>query len=307
MGFILSSSWNAFRHQKAKKMLLEIAGLGYKDLELSFNLTSSMVKEIREEVRKGEIKVSSLHNFCPTPDGVNRFEALPDYYSMASTDESERKLAVKFTKNSIDTAEELHAKALVLHCGRVEMPNLTRELIILFQNKKKNLKRFSQIYEASKKERERLRSKFFENTLKSLDELNSYTKNKGILLGVETRCYYREIPILEEIGIILKKFKGSNIRYWHDTGHAQIMENLGFARHKDFLRLYGKEMIGIHLHDILGCRDHMAPSKGNFDFSILKPYLKKNTLKILEVHHPATADDLRESKEFLKKVLNEKA
>ncbi|MBU1906374.1 MAG: sugar phosphate isomerase/epimerase [Candidatus Omnitrophica bacterium] len=307
MGFFLSTSWNAFRYEKAKEMLFEIRDLGYSGLELSFNLTSSMVKEIEEEVRKGEIKVLSLHNFCPTPEGFNRFQALPDCYSMASADEAERKLAVKFTKNSIDTAERLNAKALVLHCGRVEMPNETRELIDLFQNKKQDSKRFSELFKATKQTRERLRSKFFENSLKSLDKLNSYARKKRILLGVETRCYYREIPILEEIGIILERFKGSNIRYWHDVGHAQIMENLGFVRHKDFLELYGKEMIGIHLHDILGCRDHMAPSKGEFDFSILKPYLKENTLKILEVHHPATAEDLKKAKKFLGEVLNEKA
>ena len=306
MSFSLSTSWNAFRHTTAKDIIREIQEAGFDEIELSFNLTELLVREIEGLVADQEIKVSSVHNFCPIPDGLTVKDALPDCFSMASLDEDERCLCVKYTKRSIDTALSLNAKAVVLHCGRVEIPDKTRQLVTLYRQGLTNSAEFKNLRNDAIVQREAASKPFFENTLRSLEELAAYADKKGIALGIETRFYYREIPALKEIGMLLDKLSGSNVFYWHDIGHAQLMENLGFLNHKDLLRTYGSTLLGVHLHDISNCLDHHAPGKGEMDFSILKPYLTPETIKVMEVHHPETMDDLIRAREFLEEIFHEK-
>ncbi|HPT07621.1 MAG TPA: sugar phosphate isomerase/epimerase [Candidatus Omnitrophota bacterium] len=300
----LSTSWNAFRHGQGRDLVFEIQKLGFEEVELSFNLTSSIVEEIGLYAAQGAIKISSVHNYCPIPPGLTPAQALPDCYAMSSCNEQERLQAVQFTKRSIDTAHHLGARSVVLHCGRVEIPDRTRPLIKLLECGKKDTPEFIRLRKELIEERISKAQPFFENTLKSLAALNSYAREKNVLLGVETRYYHREIPTFEEIGIILKEFDNSQIGYWHDTGHAQVTENLGIAKHKDFLDSYGKRLIGLHVHDSVGGDDHRAPGEGNLDFTLIKPYLNESITCVIEAHHPATASQIKRAQALVEEIGN---
>ena len=52
-------------------------------------------------------------------------------------------------------------------------------------------------------------------------------------LGVENREALEEIPIDSDFRTFFREFASPTVGYWHDTGHAQIKENLGFVNHEE--------------------------------------------------------------------------
>ena len=83
------------------------------------------------------------------------------------------------------------------------------------------------------------------------------------------------------------------------------MEKLKFYKHLDYLGKFGTDLAGVHLHNNIGCLDHQAPIKGEFDFNILKPYLRKDSIKVIEAHYPSTKKEIIESRYFLEKLFHD--
>ncbi|MBU4487760.1 MAG: sugar phosphate isomerase/epimerase [Candidatus Omnitrophica bacterium] len=284
-------------------MIEEIKAIGVDSVELNFKLTKEMVDEVGRLVDEGFVKVASVHNFCPVPQFVAIKDASPDYYSLASLDAAERKMAVSETKHTIDTACRLKAKAVVVHAGRLDIKDRTRELGKAIEDGIDPRALIS----AMQEEREgALKKGYLDCLLESIKELLAYSKKAGIKIGLENRFYFRELPSIEDFDAIFDMFKDPDISYWHDTGHAQIYENLKLLRHEDYLNKFAHRLLGVHLHDVKGViDDHNAPFTGDFDFSILKPFLNKNVIKILEPHAPAQREDIQIAIKRLKQLYGE--
>jgi sugar phosphate isomerase/epimerase len=134
--------------------------------------------------------------------------------------------------------------------------------------------------------------------------LNAYAKKKNIFLGVENRYYLSEIPSFEEVAKILAHFGNSNIFYWHDFGHAQIFQNLGVCKQSDYLQAGGQRLIGVHIHDVKGFQDHLPLGKGAIDYLRYKSIIQDpKVLKVLEIHGPASIDEIVESKKQIEKII----
>ena len=84
----------------------------------------------------------------------------------------------------------------------------------------------------------------------------------------------------------------------------KVFDRLGLVRHLELLDKFSNRLIGIHLHDIMGLvDDHKSPGMGTFDFKMLKPYLNDGIIKVLEIHQPSGAEQVRRSADFLSKIL----
>lgn len=262
-------------------MLREIRELGFDYAELSHGIRISLLPGILEAVDAGEIKISTLHNFCPLPMGVN--QAAPNLYLFSSENERERESAFRHSVKTLETAARVKAQAVVLHLGAVGMKDYTDKLIEMIASGKKETPKFEKLLTEAHEKREEKKEKFVERSYQMLRRLTEPAGKLGIKLGIENREAIEEIPIDADFPFLLHDFSGPTVYYWHDTGHAQIKENLGFINHSLHLESMAERLLGFHIHDVeFPGRDHRSPGSGIIDFASLKPMVKPEHIKVFE-------------------------
>lgn len=262
-------------------MLEEIRALGFEYAELSHGIRISLLPGILDAVDSGLIKISSVHNFCPLPMGIDR--PAPNIFQFSAENPRERDNAFKHTVKTIETAARLKAPLVVLHMGSVDMKDYTDKLIDLMEDGKKETPKFQKLCEDAKRKRENKKEDYVTNAHAMLRRLIPEAEKHGVLLGVENREAFEEIPFDDELEYFFRDFDSPVVRYWHDTGHAQIKANLGFLDHVMHLDSLEPRLAGFHIHDVeYPGRDHQQPGTGCVDFAALKKFVKPEHIKVFE-------------------------
>jgi len=299
----LSTSWLTERPNiTGRKVIQEIVTLGFGAMELEYRITEAMFREIHPLILREKLKVWSIHNFFPFPHGVPASRGSGDLFLLSSLENEERNKAVEKTIRTIESAQNLGASAVVLHLGKVDMSPEYDRLHELFHHQRLGSPEGRRFLQTKLRERKEKQRPYLEAVLRSLDRLNREAEKRDVLLGVENRYHYHEIPDFEEIGQILGRFCGGSVGYWHDVGHAHVQERLGTLQPGVLLHSYRSKLVGVHLHDAFGIDDHRAPGTGEIDFCALRESLQCAQIKILEVHKKSDRNQLLSGRDMLERI-----
>jgi len=302
--YSFSTCWNSHRHTDGRALLREIRELGFEYAELSHGTRISLAPGIMEAVQAGDIKISSLHNFCPLPMGVNF--AAPNLYQFSDERPRERELAERYTVKTIEFAARLQAPLVVLHCGSIEMKPYTDKLLEMVGRGERESDKYRKLCEEMEGKRESRKEKPFQRVLECLKKILPEAVSRGVQLGVENRQSLEELPIESDYKFLFRQIDSPNLGYWHDTGHAQIKENLGFLQHAMHLESLRDRLLGVHIHDVQPPgRDHCAPGTGMVDFAAQKPFIKPEHVKVFEFSPSLSAEQAKAGVEHLKRIWGE--
>ena len=131
-------------------------------------------------------------------------------------------------------------------------------------------------------------------------------RRNPLRIALESRRGYEEIPSERELPSLLDELNSGQVGYWHDFGHSQIKENLGFIDHAEWLGAIGARAFGCHVQDcVWPAKDHEAPFTGGIDFDKLVPLLPTNCLFVWEMSPNKTADAIRQSVRIWKERFGE--
>ena len=299
----LSTSWRSSQITDSRALLQSFERLPISGMELDYRISEQTFEQLKSLLPKSRLEVVSVHNFFPIPDVQPSARASGDYFLLSSLDQDERHRAVQWTRRTIEHAALLGARAVVLHCGRVEMNRELDRLYAYYNYHQTGLEAEQDFISRKLAERDRLKPPHMESLLFSLEALCEDAARHGILLGLENRFHYDELPTLDDFEQIFARLDGSPMGYWHDTGHAWVNECLKIIRPDRLLSRYADNLIGVHIHDAIGLEDHLAPGTGEIYLQGLQSYLKPDTLKVLELRPKVKESDVMLGIQFVRKIL----
>jgi len=284
--FALSSMWGQHRFDDVRSLARAARLLGFPAVELSHSLKPEHVMGLAA----GDVPIISVHNPAPT---VPSPYGLGAGHLLSSLDDEKRAWAVAQGERCLRFAAEMNAQAVCVHLGRVNMPgHLEWALEQRFRGGQIASPHCTRLRDQIVAERERRQPPHFDAARRSLDTLAEVAYSLGLRIGIESRRHYREIPTLEEMQVLLREHDPQTVGFWYDVGHVQVLANLGFHCHQDWLDAFDSRIVGVHLHDVVGLRDHLPPGLGELDFAHMARCLPDTSIRTLEVDWYYTVEEL---------------
>jgi sugar phosphate isomerase/epimerase len=272
----LSTMWAIGRFQNLADFFDAGKRLGFARFELNHAINSAMLKGLPLDGM-----ITGIHEPCPADLSYPLLKERN--WLISAPGEENRQQAVAAVRRSIELAHQLGVQAVVVHPGRVDIdPALESTLVKLYREGKSDQPEYAQAKGRLVAARAAQVEVNMRSVRRSLMELAEAAAQRGVRLGVENRYHYHEIPLPDELDELLDLGCGEVVGYWHDVGHAQVLQHLGFATHEEWLRRFAGRMIGVHLHDVVGLKDHLAIGLGRLDWDMIGRYLPASTLRTCE-------------------------
>lgn len=281
MIFGLTTRWNAAHHTSGEKMVEEILGLGFDHLEMGYDLRMDLVPGVQKMVREGMVNVDSVHNFCPVPVGAP--QGHPELFTLASSDPRIREGAVHHTSKTIRFAASVGAKVVIVHAGNVEMARMTAELKALYEKGEQFSTRYDKLKLKLQLTREKKVRKQLDYLRQGIEQLIPAIAETGVQVALENLPSWEAMPSELEMEDLCKQYAPQGLRYWHDIGHGQVRQNLGFINQERWMERLQPYMAGMHIHDVIApAMDHLLPPQGQVNFASLKKFAKGDVIRVIE-------------------------
>lgn len=289
-------------------MVDEILALGFDALELGYHTTEEMAEGVQRRVRSGDVAVDSVHAYCPVPVGAP--QGYPELYLLASLDEDERAMAAILLVRTLEFAVKMGAKAVVLHAGRVFLKTFFREIntgtlanVLMEGGAGPDSEKYRQTLDKVLRLRTKRVRKYYDGFCLSLDNLLPKFEKAGVTLCLENLPSIEAFPDEREMSMLKQRFNTPALAYWHDFGHGQLREYMGWIRHAEAANDLRPFTRGVHIHDARPLlEDHLPPGQGEIDFAAFNCFADEEIIKVFEPASEVAPEALAEALRLIRET-----
>jgi HAD superfamily hydrolase (TIGR01549 family) len=290
----LSTMWGIDQPMPFNQTFIEAKKIGFARFELNHKVSSALYQQYDHD----RFYIATVHEPCPTEmtyEGRKSADIV-----ISSLDEKCRTRSVDDIKTSIELATRLGSRSVVIHPGGI-VCDKSRDYRLreLFQAGLRHTPAYQTLLDETIADRKKYVQAHFDRVLRSMEEIICFARGSGIAIGLENRYRYYDIPLPDEMAILLDLCKKDWFGFQYDVGHAHTLDVLGLADHFEWLERFSERMIGVHLHDVCGITDHQVPGKGDVNFTRIAPYIPAHVQCTLEIGPRASLNEMAEGLKLL--------
>jgi HAD superfamily hydrolase (TIGR01549 family) len=291
----LSTMWGIDQTNPFEESFTAANSIGIARFELNHKVTANAFLQFDHNRHY----ISSVHDPCGA--AITYDEQKAQDLLISSLDEDKRKQGVEIACQTISLARNLGSKSVVLHPGAIVCDRSKDDLLRqLYSQGKRSSPEYDQLKAEIIAQRKGVVGVHKEQVLKSLLEILKFNAHgKSIPLALENRHRYFDLPIPDELEDMLSLGDGKGFGVQYDIGHAVVLDELGLVDHEEWLKRFGSRVIGVHIHDVKGITDHLAPGLGQVNFKKIVAYLPEACLKTLEIRATASLGQIAAGLEVL--------
>ena len=283
--------WYQGRFDSLRGFALAARRLGFENVEISYVVPAEGIEELLAD---DNVRVVSLH--APAPRR-KLGQAWSEALNLAALDEEERKLAVRLGIETMQHAARAGVRWVVFHLGGVGSQRYPEELELkrLYTDGVRAGAQVDALRHRLRVMRADGAELYFPRAVLSLAELAGAASRLGVAIGLEDRIHFHEFPNVDEAAELMAGYPPELVGYWHDVGHAEVLDRLGLGDKYRWLKELGDRTLGAHVHDVDGIIDHRAPGHGDVDWDYVARYLPPAVPRTFEINQKVPEEQVAAS------------
>lgn len=238
----------------------QVADLGATSVELDSRIPERRFDEVVGAVKNHGLAITSIEAVCPHPSEFGKHEPRPGLVPLVNPDESERRVAIRLHRRTIEIAADVSAKNVVLTLGRVALPPA-----------------FSFPPEGERETRAFLAARalevppFLDALRFSLDHLIPVAEKYERTLAIAVSSDLAAVPSFQELRAVLEDFRGAPLGVWLDVSALWSLEHAGVRRAETWSELR-PSVRGVRIRDLRNGTE-VVPGEGGIHLAAIKKAL----------------------------------
>lgn len=252
--------------------------MGFERFELSHTHSAAALATIPPGTA-----IATVHHPCPS-DGP---PALRPGDDATAPDPAARARWLAALRATIATAQRLGARAVCAHLGGAHDAGVRRawfELHSRYQAGQSTSERYVETKAALRARLAAVEPAATARAVGVLADAVGDLRAAGVALGIETGYHAWELPTTAGMRDLLDGLEAAVpgavvgpeavVGAWLDSGHVGVQQNLGVATFDGWFEAVaavgggrGGRWVGVHWHDAVGVRDHLAVGAGRLDLT----------------------------------------